>query len=276
MWAENSFIQDRIQWDGILGMLMKLMSLVALPASILLGFSAAYAEVSAENRNEADASFEAFAELAMQLSNEPPRWNNPSHADILARFWNTPATIGETPYTEEDAEFLIERFSHANMVLKSYVFFTADSEKQPDILENNLKFQDEISRLTAYNFDLMAAQFEAMTDFAAKLPANEMNEARLDGMRMMQIGGVQMANGILYAARDPELRSENRSIILQALADNADIFAATMSPSRKKDIMVTLNPVLPVLSGSDLENVKYFNAALEHGECNILCETVQE
>jgi len=76
------------------------------------------ADVSAVNQNEAVAAFNAVDALARQTraQGDLPRWLNPEHAKVLARFWNVETTFGTPPYRSSDVPALIAISGRAAVV----------------------------------------------------------------------------------------------------------------------------------------------------------------
>lgn len=200
-----------------------------------------------------------------------PRWSNPEHAKVLARFWDVPATLGTPPYRSTDVPALLPIGDWAGAIFKTYILFAPQTGTVPDTAANTAKYQDEMARAAAYVLRVQAAGFEAITDFVKTLPAAEMNEARRAGLRKIRLGINEMITGMVLVLRSPDLRSENRAILLDALDGSAVTLAGAASLADRAAVAAQIDTALPVLTGPERAKALAVKAAFESKECVGLC-----
>lgn len=200
-----------------------------------------------------------------------PRWSNPDHAKVLARFWDVEATLGTPPYISADLPALLAAADRAGALYKTYVLFTPQSGAVPDTAANTSKYQDEIARAAAYLLRVQAAELEAIADFVKTLPAAEMTEPRRAGLRQMHLGINEMVTGAVLMLRSPDLHTANRDILLNTLADIAVTMSASTPPADRAVMIAQIEAILPVLAGPAQENALAFKSAFERKECTGLC-----
>jgi hypothetical protein len=234
---------------------------------------ASQAEISQTNQAESAAAFQAVDALARQTraAGDLPRWSNPEHAKVLGRFWDVKATLGAPPYRSADVPALLPIGDRAGALFKTYVLFAPQAGTVPDTAANTAQYQDEIARAGAYLLRVQGAGLEAISDFVATLPAAQMNAARRDGLRKIRLGINEMVTGIVLMLRAPDLRPENRAILLDALDEGAATLAASTPPADRTALIAQIDTVLASLSSLEREKALAFKAAFERKECVGLC-----
>ncbi|MCZ4075478.1 hypothetical protein [Agrobacterium sp. LMR679] len=249
-----------------------------IPALLLLSWFGAMplvakADVSSANQNRSAAAFQGLDTLARETraQGDLPRLSNPAHAKVLDRLWNVEATLGRQPYRSADVPALIAIGANAGAVLKTYALFTPQNGSLPDTAANTFKYQDEIARAGAYLLHVHAAQLEAITDFIAVLPADQMNKARRDGLRQMRLGIMEQFTGLTLMLRSPNLRSENRLILLNAFNASAIPVVAATSLADRTAMATQIDTILPELSGLEREKAQALKSLFMNQNCGGLC-----
>ena len=244
-----------------------------LPVWLGMSPSPGRAEVSSANQAEAASAFQALDALARQTRarGEFPRWSNPDQARVLARIWDAEATLGAPPYRSSDIPALLAAGERAGAVYKTYLLFAPQTGSVPDTAANTFMFQDEITRAGAYLLQVQVAQLEAATDFVGTLPPDQMNETRRKGVRMMRLGAVQQITGLTLMLRSPELRPENRGLLLDALGASVAKLAAATPITDRTAMMAQIDAVLPSLSAGERDKAKALTSALGNRDCTGLC-----
>lgn len=244
-----------------------------LAICIVLSPSLGRAEVSPSNQNEAAAAYQALDDLARQTraQGDLPRWSDPDHAKILARFWDVKATLGSPPYISADVPALLAIADRAGALYKTYVLFTSQSGAVPDTAANTFKYQDEVARAAAYLLRVQAAELEAITDFVKTLPAAEMTEPRRAGLQQVRLGINEMVTSMILMLRSPGQRAANRDILLNTLSDSAATMAASMPLADRMALSAQVEAVLPALSAPEREKALAFKSVFKSTECTGLC-----
>ena len=234
----------------------------------------ANAGVSTANRQEQASAFAALDARARETlqSGHLPRWSDPEDAPLLARLLNQEKTLGTGPYTAADVPLLLEISDTNVLAFKSYLMFTPKPGTVPDTAANTALYQDEVSRLAAYQIAATGALAEAIDDFVAKLPKAEMSQVRLDGLRQMRLGLLQQVNGVTLMVRSPGLKPENRGLLLNALAENAARIASAATPADRTSMVALTDTLLPDLSGDDKSKALAVKQAFAQTTCEGLCK----
>lgn len=248
-------------------------------SAVLLAFlfsmspSLVRADVSPANQKEAESAFRALDALARRTraQGDLPRWSNPEHAGVLGRFWDVEITLGAPPYRSADIPALLAIGERAAAVYKTYVLFTPQNGSLPDTAANTFKYQNEIARAGAYQLRVQAAGIDAIADLLTTLPADQMNEARRTGLRQLRLGIMEYVTGMTLMLRSPDLRPENRTLVLDALSDTAARWAAAATPTDRVAMATQIDAVLPSLSGPALDKAQALKSAFARQDCAGLC-----
>ncbi|WP_337267480.1 hypothetical protein [Oryzifoliimicrobium ureilyticus] len=246
-----------------------------LAAFVWLGLSVLSAEagISADNQKESAAAFQTLDAAARETRKvgSMPRLSNADQAKVLSRFWNAESTLGNPPYRATDIPGLMTVGERAALVFKSYALFTAQPGGIPDTNVNAAAYQGEISRAGAYLLKVFAAELEAATDFFATLPKEQMNDARRNGLRQMRLGIMQEVTGIALMLRSPDLRPENRRVLLDALTDTAPSIAAATTPLDRQAMVAQVGSLLPALNDEERAKAETLKNAFAGQDCTGLC-----
>lgn len=231
------------------------------------------ADVSAANQNEAVAAFNAVDALARQTRAQGglPRWSNPEHAKVLARFWNEETTLGKPPYRSSDVPTLIAISGRAGALFGTYLRFAPQGGTAPDIAANTTEYQDEVARGGAYLLRVEAIVLEAVADFIKTLPPAEFNQNRREAFQRIRLGIAGMIVGIVQMVGSPGLSPANRDILLTALGAGAEIMAPAAPLPQRAAVAEEINRALPGLSGTARQKALTIKAAFERGGCEGLC-----
>lgn len=251
----------------------RIIPLVLLALCLGMPPISARADVSPAHQSEVASAFQALDTLVRETRAQGnlPRWSNPAHAKVLERLWNVEATLGTAPYRSADVPVLLSIGERGVAVFKTYLLFTPQNGTVPDTAANTFTYQDEISRAGAYMLHVFGAELQAVTDFVATLPAAQMNEARRAGLQQLRLGITEQVTGLTLMLRSPNLRPENRALLLDALNDNAVHLAAATSIADRAAMAAQIDTILPVLSGSDRDKAQTLKAAFMGNDCDKLC-----
>lgn len=244
--------------------------------SLCLGLPvAAKADVSPAHQNEASSAFHALDTLARQTKarGNLPRWSNPAHAKVLERLWNVEATLGKPPYRSVDVPALLTIAERGGAVFKTYLLFAPQGETVVDTAANTFTYQDEISRAAAYMLHVFGAELEAVTDFVGTLPPEQMNDARRTGLQQMRFAITEQVTGFTLMLRSPNLKPENRVLLLDALNHNAPQLAAATSLADRAAMAAQIDAILPVLSAPERSKAQTLKSAFAGKDCEKLCAT---
>jgi len=228
------------------------------------------AEMPATSQQHLNESFQRIDELARirRASGSLPRSSNAEDSRALEAFWDKDAILGNGPYRSADIPALLDILQKESAVFKTYLLFSPDQSKLPQTDENTAVFQDELSRSLAFTLGVSAAALDALTDFVAQMRPGEFNDTRKQGLQQTRLGIQQFVDGAVLMIRSPALRSENRSILANALQKNAATLAATM-PAAERQALAAM--AMTVTAPETREALGAFVAAMQTKDCTGLC-----
>lgn len=201
----------------------------------------------------------------------PPRLSNPEDAKALEALWNVPAIIGQAPYKASDLPVLMDIIQQQAQVTKAYLLFSPDPKKQADTKNNNIAFQDEITRSTASIISFIAAALEAAEDYALIAQSDKNSKAQTDTILKLRLGLQQVINGAALMLSNPELNTHNQEKLAQALAVNATIIARSISLQDRKMLSNIVKSAKPVLRETARQSADRFMTAMDNKDCTGLC-----
>lgn len=229
------------------------------------------ADIPAGSVARADAAYAAFEARAReaQAHGGMPRWSIPEDREVLARLLD-PALLGTPPYGEKDLAAMDAIATKARAVYGDYLGFARKASTQQEVDENALASQDELLRLDAFFIRLEAVEMTALADLVAHLKPEQLTEVRLNGLRQMRLGILQLIGGALMMGQ-ANVRPENRELILEALADNAEPIAAGIPVATRVQIADAVRAVFASMPPADQPRVQTVLKAMAGTQCSGLC-----
>lgn len=254
--------------------MMRMRSIAWLAAAgglCLLGF-AARAGVPANGTAYMDASLAAVETMSQGSGGKPrlPRIADPVEGKVLDDVWNEPSILGKRPYVAADIPALLDIIQKQARLLQIYTQFSPD-RRPPDTARNMVEFQDELSRSHVFKLKAAAAALEAIADFDANLTAEDKTEARLQGLRQMRLGLVEILGGAVIALREPSLKQPNQLLLARAFGENATAIVAGLAPADRQMLARALQAAEPVLKTEAKKPVSDFVKAAASAPCMGLC-----
>ncbi len=252
----------------------KRLSLAILALGISVAFSsplqATVPATGTEHLNKALQEFIVRLEETKRTK-LPPRLSNTEDAKALEALWNVSAIIGQAPYKTSDLPVLMDIIQQQAQVTKAYVLFSPDPQKQADIKNNNIAFQDEITRSSAAMISFIAAALEAASDYADTVKNVSNSKAQTDTILKLRLGLQQVINGSALMLSNPELNAHNQERLAQALADNAIVIASSISLQDRKMLSNITERAKPVLRDTARQSADRFISAMVNKDCTGLC-----
>lgn len=199
-----------------------------------------------------------------------PRLADPVEGKVLDDVWNETAILGKGPYTGADIPALLGIVQKQARILQIYSQFSPDGQ-QPDLARNASTYQDELTRSHVFTLKAIAAAFQAMTDFDAQLKPEDRTEARLQGLKQMRAGLLEIATGAARALAGPALKPQNQLLIARAFADNTASIVGGLAPANRQALGAVLQAADPALRGDAKKPVADFVKATTATACEGLC-----
>lgn len=244
--------------------------LAAMGGLCLLGL-AVQAQVPANGPAYIEASVASVETLINASQGKAlPRLADPVEGKVLDDVWNETAILGKGPYTGADIPALLGIVQKQARVLQIYSQFSPDG-KQPDLARNAATYQDELTRSHAFTLKAIAAAFQAMTDFDAQLKPEDRTEARLQGLKQMRAGLLEIATGAAKALSGPAMKPQNQLLIARAFADNTASIVGGLAPANRQALATGLQAADAALKGDAKKPVADFVKATTATACEGLC-----
>lgn len=99
-----------------------------------------------------------------------------------------------------------------------------------------MKFQDEVFPLLAFEQRCVAAEVPWLTSFLEKLPPEQMTEVRRQGLRKFRGSVKQMAIDAVGLLANPDVREDNRRLMLKSAARNLPALSEALSPDERAQV----------------------------------------
>jgi len=246
--------------------------LAAMGGLCLLGF-AARAEVPANGQAYLDASLAAVESMSKVRNGKAtlPRLADPVEGKVLDDVWNEQAILGKRPYVAADIPALLDIVQKQARLMQIYAQFSPDG-KPADQARNKVNFQDELTRSHVFKLKAAAAALEAIGNFDANLKAEEKTDARLQGLRQMRFGLLELVSAAALALREPSLTQPNQLLIARAFAENASAIVGGLAQADRQALAGALQAADPVLKTEAKKPISDFVKSAASAPCVGLCK----
>lgn len=244
----------------------------ALGAALCLG-PPAQAEMPAtapELSKAASAQVDALIGQTKQKG-DLPRLVIPGEAAVLNAFWDTRTMLGGPPYKGKDLGALSDMLEKRNGLMSAYIGFTPNGVSEADADRNLSVFQDEIYRSMGFLLRNAGAVMTSLADLVGKKKPADLNEKGRGGVLQVKSGCMQLVNSAIQTLPHPGLRPENQALVVNALADNATVFASYTSPTNRATLAETARGMLPALQPDMKARLQTFIDAMGTKTCDSLC-----
>lgn len=136
---------------------------------------------------------------------------------------------------------------------------------------NVARFQDETALLTDRLVQCQAQHMSALVALMASLPADQLTETRISGLRSLRQGTAGMILGVMINARDGTMRPGNRARLLASAARWIEPLARQMTVEGRQALRGQISALRPALTGEALTQQNVVLAALANADCVELC-----
>ena len=243
--------------------------------SVMLAFQVSRADAGVpENGLSAEkAAFAAFTTLALtsRAKGTLPRLSDPVDRSVLEKLWDRQALLGSPPYTASDVPALGAMTKDALQTMQIYLYFTNDNTKAPDPGVNSATFQDEMSHEGAFMVYSSSSELLALEDLVHR-QSQPLVDRQIKGVHQIREGFGDMVKGLVAFMGSPVLHTENRDLLVDALADSASSFAAYLTLPQRDTLKDVATNALPTLSSPQRARFGGFISALADRTCNNLCQ----
>ncbi len=219
-----------------------------------------------------------------QAEGTMPRLSDAKTASLLRTLSDVRGVLGELTVQKAELSELMDVCAN-NTPMTAYMMKGVNQTIAPDsdaekvaeavarLTEKNIfTYQDELFPLMAFNIHCIARTIPAMTDFAQTLSGEAMTESRKFALVRFQHSVLSTYMGAMLIFKDEAISPANRKILLDALADTANIYAGALQKELRQPI-VTLTDGLRSKVGPDLQAwLERINAAMRREDCTGLCQ----
>lgn len=230
----------------------------------------AVAGVPADAVAKVDAAAAELAPLVKQAqaNGTVPLWSEAEARPVLARLTD-PALLGAPPYAASDMPALDSVVTEVRATYQPYIDFLQGAKTVPEMQSRAASIQDEMARYSAFFLRAQAAMMPVLGDFVAHLKPEEINDARLRGLRQMRLGITQMVQGAGLLTRGAT--PENQAILVDAVADSAKPIAAGLSMTARAQVAEELHEQFKGLPAPLQARIDAAGQAMASAQCSGLC-----
>lgn len=235
----------------------------------------ATAGVPADALTKVNAAVSKLGDAFVQgmASGKPPRLADPAMKPAFDALLDKQAIFGERPYVKEDIQPLLRLFSVYFGLSKAYLGFGGtQGGAGNNLADNDFNYQDELSRLADAMIFTGGAISEAMADFAATDSTGQNVAQNAPLIRDTRAGLGQLIKGIFNLLDNPRYTNENKTVLVEALADAAPHLAQIMPLAERGSAVTAANDVLISTPPDSQGSMALFIRAMESKDCTGLCK----
>lgn len=210
----------------------------------LLSFVALLPATASEFSDYTIAS-QRFSQLVAYSVNKQsmPLVSEPDAAKLLATLSDHHRFLETRPFTNQDLGSLVGMCEAANRAAMAYVLFDLGryldkSIRNPVVAaqitatvasRNVVKYQDEVTPLLAFHNRCLAKELPLVTEFAAKLNAEEFTAVRREGLAQARRGVYASYINMVRVAIDSTVSLRNRRDIFTVMVEVSPLYAQILN-----------------------------------------------
>lgn len=139
-------------------------------------------------------------------------------------------------------------------------------------IANTARFQDEMSRMSAYNVKCIALHLPALTMFWNRLSEAERTPIRRNGLVTMRSGIVKVFVGAFASLGDTRIALTNRRIMAKAIDTYYAPMIDAMSLARRTELSTQLKGIKPYIPPEFATTYTKVEVAVRGTKCESLCQ----
>ena len=261
---------------------MKRFLLAATMYAMVANAASAAPPPGLEEYRRAQGAFDALVKSS-GAKGGMPRLSDPAAAPLLRVLSDVDGVLGDTPYGKDDLTDLMDVCGN-NTPMTAYMMFGVNRKVTPnttaddvtrvvtEATEKNMhRYQDELFPLMAFNIHCVARSIPALTDFVASLPESQMTQSRQHSLARSRLNAISVYMGAMLIFRDQNIASRNRTIILDALADTADVYAGMLQQNQRQSIASLAEGLRSKVDASLYAWLDRISSAMKRSDCEGLC-----
>jgi hypothetical protein len=250
---------------------------------LFIGTAAIAAPQGIDEYLQASAKFEALVTEGAK-AHKMPRITEKQAADVILTLSDRQRFLNSYTFQLKEFDLLLDICGKANAAVMSYALFdleaNLDKKDDPKLIalkvqklmgRNVQTYQNELARLQPFQIQCMATQVPLMREFVESLKPEEMTEVRRDGLKQWQNGMYGMYIGCLQSINNSQLSKSYRLIILQSLADTAEVFAPSLQLAMRKRILNLAKSIQSITSDDFQLPLAKIIQAMSDISCEGLC-----
>lgn len=232
----------------------------------------AMADMPADGLAQLDKGAVEFVALLKDPASKasPPRLTDERVKPIFAKLLDKQKILGTAPYKAKDVQPLLGIFSGYFALTKAYMEFKDPAGKQ-SVADNDVTYQDELTRLADAMLDTSAALSGALNDSVATAPDAELTEARKSELAKLRSGISQMFTGALTILENPRYSKENKAILAASLAKNGESYRDIIAVAERTNIVKAAMGAMLQTPREVEADMNTFINALKSEECTGIC-----
>lgn len=235
-----------------------------------------------ERYRQARSAFDALVKSS-EAKAQMPRLSDPVARPLLQALSDVDGILGRAEYDKDDLAELAE-VCDSNTAMTAYMIFGVNKEITPNTMaddvtrvvtetaeKNMYLYQDELFPLMAFNIHCVARSIPPLTDFIVSLPESQMTPSRQHSLVRSRLNALSVYMGAMLIFRDQNITPHNRTIILDALADTAEVYAGMLQQNQRESIVTLAEGLRSRVDVSLHAWLEHISSAMKQSRCEGLC-----
>lgn len=235
-----------------------------------------------ETYRQARSAFDALVKSS-EAKGQMPRLSDPVARSLLRVLSDVDGVLGTAEFGKDDLADLAEVCDN-NTPMTAYMIFGVNKQITPDTMADDVTrvvtetaekniylYQDELFPLMAFNIHCVARSIPALTDFVVSLPESQMTPSRQHSLLRSRLNALSVYMGAMLIFRDQNIAPHNRTIVLDALADTADIYAGMLQQNQRQSIVTLAEGLRSKVDVSLHAWLERISSAMKQSRCEGLC-----
>ncbi len=140
------------------------------------------------------------------------------------------------------------------------------------MVENSVKYQDELKVFYPFLIDCSAIQLSLIEPFWKSLPPDQRTQIRLNGVKKMQTGILQVYIGVLTSLGDSSFEASFKDSLLKSALSEASVMAAALPLNKRDEVLKTINRLKKTAPRKYLKAFDSIYAEFSSKKCNEICQ----
>lgn len=214
-----------------------------------------------------------------------PRVNDKKVSAIVKKLSKSQKSITARKYTEDDLFGLLDVCEKANKFGMAYLmdqvgpgfrqsglFQKSKVNVAKRMAENSVKYQDELKVFYPFLIDCSAIQLTLIEPFWKSLPVDQRTQIRINGIKQMQRGILQVYVGVLASLGDSSFKASFKDSLLASALYAAPVMAAALSLDKRNEILRRIGQLKKTAPRRYIKAFDSIYQDFSSKKCNEICQ----